>query len=1032
MWSTMRYLPKVLTVLICALALSVSAFAEDPELKWMNPFSGQPDYTRNLGALGGDLIPAADATYDIGSAALSWEDGYFHGDIYVASDTISISNTGSYGLITGLNGEIEWASTDLTDIGTLEADKIDTPEIYNSLGDLKIMPDRQGDVILFGDTDVANAADGKSLYVYRKAEEGDNYFQLYTDNFRIGRLAFNGIANPRFEIRNDSGGEIQIGVSNAASLALMVGASGDIKMFEASGVGENRYLKQSGYITTATNEVDMLWQVNDTTDMFELTRENVNVLGFDVQMPLITDGITVSGDLSVSGLGDFGTYLAVGGVDAGQTLSYDIASREKLRYNMDDNAASTTVLDTSGEVNTGQAWANTSTISVNGPFGDANDAIDFTGGTTDYIDITTDIAYIADWCISFWIFCDIEAPGVSSTYPPDDSVICGKVGSATEYLSVADGNGILFEAQAGVNVHWDNDTDFYNKWRWVCINKTSSSVGKARMEAWVGDTDGNLKSLGMAIISGSYDELYVEKVGYGFNVTSKVFDGKLSRFQVCNDDLTISEIESLFNNGAGAKTNTGTTSILSSYFSPDSTFQGEYGLSHKGDIAIGGIVEAGSGFVFGGASYMRESLEGIILGRNDGASVDATMEIDFDNSVTSVTFRAASTSAGANKFGFESDVQIADEINLRLGTSGSDSMMRWETSGNDFLALYLRLNSTSYSGNFALLNYNHHYRAWDFPSVAYPTLCIFSDENPTEVEGTVYSTHYMRLFHKRTGGVIQTMYGNLEITLASGNISCGDSPILAGTYNGLQIQDNGGDFAFTSSDTSGVLFDPATAGGHISINQSLSTTDDPIFAGLFINGVSDLGDGGTTNYASFAADGELSLHGTAKVTRSKTFTFNYSRITAQGKPTLVNRGVFFGWSLPVYNTDDEELFTCNCIPTDWDGTADPVVCLTGWLDTANTDKKFNLQVSVEYYDPVTKQVIPITSNDYTTETDTGTAAQYTSFLVCFTLDASAIAVSAGQPLGIRVRRIVATSVEIAGEFVVEGMVISYTSDKLGS
>jgi len=126
------------------------------------------------------------------------------------------------------------------------------------------------------------------------------------------------------------------------------------------------------------------------------------------------------------------------------------------------------------------------------------------------------------------------------------------------------------------------------------------------------------------------------------------------------------------------------------------------------------------------------------------------------------------------------------------------------------------------------------------------------------------------------------------------------------------------------------------------------------------------------------------MAGTAKVTKKvRPFTFNYAQITGQGKPTLVNRGVFFGWSLPVYNADNEELFTCNCIPTDWDGTADPVVYIAGWLDTANTDKKFNLQVSVEYYDPSTNQVVPVTTNDYTVETDTGTAAQYTSFYCSF-------------------------------------------------
>jgi len=215
-----------------------------------------------------------------------------------------------------------------------------------------------------------------------------------------------------------------------------------------------------------------------------------------------------------------------------------------------------------------------------------------------------------------------------------------------------------------------------------------------------------------------------------------------------------------------------------------------------------------------------------------------------------------------------------------------------------------------------------------------------------------------------------------------------------------------------------------TSGGDVGIGTA--TPD----AKLQVVGDCKFGDD-NTNYASFATDGELTLTGTAKVTKSKTFLFNYSRITAQGKPTLVNQGVFFGWSLPIYSSDDEELFTCSCVPTDWDGISDPVFCVAGWLDTANTDKKFKLQCSVNTYDPTTNEVVPSTAVDYTTETTTGTDAQYTSFIVCFTLDASAAGLTAGKPVGIRIRRVAATTAEISGEFVVEGAVVTYVSDKLG-
>ena len=74
-------------------------------------------------------------------------------------------------------GNISFASGTLTTTG-----KINCPELYNSAGDLKIMPDVQGDVVLFGDTDVGDAADGKKLIIHRKAAEGDDSLEIYLNS----------------------------------------------------------------------------------------------------------------------------------------------------------------------------------------------------------------------------------------------------------------------------------------------------------------------------------------------------------------------------------------------------------------------------------------------------------------------------------------------------------------------------------------------------------------------------------------------------------------------------------------------------------------------------------------------------------------------------------------------------------------------------------------------------------------------------------------------------------------------------------
>ncbi len=196
-----------------------------------------------------------------------------------------------------------------------------------------------------------------------------------------------------------------------------------------------------------------------------------------------------------------------------------------------------------------------------------------------------------------------------------------------------------------------------------------------------------------------------------------------------------------------------------------------------------------------------------------------------------------------------------------------------------------------------------------------------------------------------------------------------------------------------------------------------------------VNGITRLGDS-TTNYTSWSAVGVQTMEGSAKVTKTKSFTFDYARVQGAGKPTQVTQGVFNGFSLPLYSADDEELFTCDCMPGDWDGTTDPVIYLGGWLPSANTLKKFKLQVSVETIDMSNNDVVPTTSNDYETETTTSTWAAYTSFTAKFTI-ASDIGLVCGQPLAIRIRRIDSSVNEITGEVVIEGAMISYVANKLG-
>ncbi len=237
-----------------------------------------------------------------------------------------------------------------------------------------------------------------------------------------------------------------------------------------------------------------------------------------------------------------------------------------------------------------------------------------------------------------------------------------------------------------------------------------------------------------------------------------------------------------------------------------------------------------------------------------------------------------------------------------------------------------------------------------------------------------------------------------------------------------------------------MIANPGMSGGISVVARNATTGHVRLYAGgngdanehliVMADGVTRIGDILNSHYMQVGSNGFVTLNGNAKTTRTETFTFNRSIIIGTGKPTLVNVGVFYGYSLPIYNNDDEELFSCKCVISAWDNVTDPIIHIGGWLDTANNAKRFNIQVSVEKCDMENNEVIPITTNDYTVETLTGDVAQYTSYKLAFTIDASTIAFTSGDALAIRIRRLAASADEITGEFVVEGAAITYTINEI--
>jgi hypothetical protein len=160
-----------------------------------------------------------------------------------------------------------------------------------------------------------------------------------------------------------------------------------------------------------------------------------------------------------------------------------------------------------------------------------------------------------------------------------------------------------------------------------------------------------------------------------------------------------------------------------------------------------------------------------------------------------------------------------------------------------------------------------------------------------------------------------------------------------------------------------------------------------------------------------------------------------SRILGASKPSIVYRGIIRGFSLPIYNSDNEEIFLdLPNVPARWDGASDPIVYVQGYLDTANTSKKFKLACDWTYFS-AGDEPDGVAVESPSVETTTATWGQYHTFTAAITLNYDVVAANAlavGDFLQLRVYRIAASGDEIDGEVVVTGVAIRWKMDKLYS
>ena len=196
-----------------------------------------------------------------------------------------------------------------------------------------------------------------------------------------------------------------------------------------------------------------------------------------------------------------------------------------------------------------------------------------------------------------------------------------------------------------------------------------------------------------------------------------------------------------------------------------------------------------------------------------------------------------------------------------------------------------------------------------------------------------------------------------------------------------------------------------------------------------------VGDGGTTNYTQFTSAGIQSMFGTACGGLNLRPNLIQKASKQLGTPTEVYRGCNIGYSFPVWNSNDEELYFRLRIPARWDGTTDPqfgiATTITGAEDVGD---KYKFQLEWQVTHGGGTDVMGVTTSSVVSEQTiiTGGDAANTTYFLFFNLDADDVTnpIDPGCMLQGRLRRIAASSSPVTAEIAVWDWTVVWKTNKV--
>ncbi len=165
----------------------------------------------------------------------------------------------------------------------------------------------------YDNDDVGDTTDGQSLYVYRRAAEGDGYLQFYTNQWNEAYIDTPS-STSTVKIAPSTLGWVYVGAN--AKVLLSSNAASNVELFTSAASGENRYLYTYGYDTGASAtkygrfNVDAVGDFDIEAQSGEVIRfltggsdrvtiDNAGKVGIGTTTP--AHKLTVQGDINASG-----------------------------------------------------------------------------------------------------------------------------------------------------------------------------------------------------------------------------------------------------------------------------------------------------------------------------------------------------------------------------------------------------------------------------------------------------------------------------------------------------------------------------------------------------------------------------------------------------------------------------------------------------------------------------------------------------------------------------------------------------------